>query len=110
MNSNKRSRLPAYVEPALGGWAHHDEVWQQGRIFLGSHQSARDLEALQEEKHVTAIVNCTLCYPNRFEDSEIDYCRISVIDEASSNILVWLDGAAADYIHHHLQQQEASIP
>lgn len=70
----------ARVEPTLAGYAHEihvppppiDSEYMTGRLFLGPQQAAREavLDELQSIP-IVGIVNCTLSFPNRFQNDGI---------------------------------------
>eukprot|EP00435_Cladocopium_sp_Y103_P068098 s1226_g31.t1 len=66
-----------------------------GRLYLGSHESARLLPELKDGK-IQLVVNCTNDeeVPCFHADKGIKYLRIAVNDNESAMILPYLDGAA----------------
>ena len=86
-----------YVEPVLDGNAH--KILEN--LFLGSMESCHSLDTLRDN-NITGIVNCCpkRC-PNAHERDQIDYCIVSVNDDAHANIAIWFRSATL-FIHRHL--------
>ena len=80
-----RKKLSLIFEEVIS----NDDVF---RIYLGGDAVAED-ETLLKEHKITCVVNCTLGFPNNFQDKGMSYHRVPILDVKGENLLTHLPDA-----------------